>query len=108
MKRHQAGKSPIGRRLREARTARGLSQKQLGVNAGIDVFSASARINQYERDKHMPDFGTATRLAMVLGVPAPYLYADDDEVAEVLRLYSSVDKSQRRRVLQMLQKMAVG
>lgn len=39
-------KSVLARRLRAAREARGVSQKQLGILAGIDQFVASARINQ--------------------------------------------------------------
>ena len=51
-------KSPIAKRLKEARLEAGLSQKELGVKAGIDQFSASPRMNQYETGKHTPDFGT--------------------------------------------------
>ena len=61
-----ASESVIARRLREAQTRAGLSQKQLGIKAGIDEFSASPRINQYERGKHTPDYSTVERLAKVL------------------------------------------
>ena len=37
------------KRLKEARLRSGLSQEKLGVLAGIDEASASARMNQYER-----------------------------------------------------------
>ena len=50
---------PIAHRLSFARKAKDISQKQLGIMAGIDEFSASPRINQYERGKHVPDFATA-------------------------------------------------
>ena len=73
--------SPVAKRIKEARTRAGLSQKQLGIEAGIDAFSASPRINQYEKGKHTPDFATAARLANVLGVPTPFLYAVDDTFA---------------------------
>ena len=86
LERHPKG--PVGKRLRDARLAKGLSQKELGVSAGIDMSSASARINQYERHKHVPDYGTAQRLASVLDVPVMYLYADDDELAELVLAYS--------------------
>ncbi len=45
----------LSKRLREARAAAGISQEQLGILAGIDEFSASARMNQYERGKHSPN-----------------------------------------------------
>lgn len=71
-------------RLKEARKRAGLSQKQLGILAEIDEFSASARINQYERAKHLPDLDTAKRLADVLGVPMAFLYCYEDDLAELL------------------------
>lgn len=65
----------------------GISQKQLGIAAGIDEFSASPRINQYEKGKHQPDYGTVTRLAAVLKVPPPYFYAEDDKLAQLIFNY---------------------
>jgi transcriptional regulator with XRE-family HTH domain len=46
-----AAKDVWRKRLKEARAALGLSQKQLGVEAGLDEFVASARINRYELGK---------------------------------------------------------
>ncbi|MCM2307431.1 MAG: helix-turn-helix domain-containing protein [Sulfuritalea sp.] len=80
------GKATFARRLREAREAVSISQKQLGVLAGIDQFVASARINQYERGKHVPDLLTAQRLAAELKVPVSYLYEPDDNIAALLRI----------------------
>jgi transcriptional regulator with XRE-family HTH domain len=40
-----------------------------GIQAGIDQFSASARMNQYEKGKHSPDLTTVARLCKVLNVP---------------------------------------
>lgn len=94
--------SPVGKRLRAARTAKGISQKQLGILAGIDEFSASPRINQYERDKHVPDYATAQRLAKALSIPVTYLYADDDELAELILLFSSASNSKQDQALQIL------
>ena len=65
--------SVVGSRLREARERLGISQKQLGIKAGLDPSVASPRINQYETGKHVPDIQTAQRLAEVLRVPAPLL-----------------------------------
>lgn len=69
-------------RLKQARLRCGLTQEQLGILAGIDEFSASARMNQYERGKHMPDFIFVEKLAEVLNVPAPFFYARDPKLAE--------------------------
>ena len=91
--------SVIGKRIREARTRTGLSQRQLGIEAGIDPFSASPRINQYERGKHTPDYVTTTRLAKVLGVPTPYLYAEDDDLAEVILRFGALPKRLKKKAL---------
>lgn len=72
----------VARRLREARIAAGLSQRELGVRAGMDPSVASPRVNQYERAKHLPDPLTLERLGTVLNCPLPYFYADDDGLAQ--------------------------
>ncbi len=71
-------------RLKEARLRAGISQRRLGIEARIDEFSASARINQYERGKHVPDLLTLTRLAQALKVPVPYFYSEDAELAAII------------------------
>lgn len=53
-------------RLKEARVKKGISQQKLGVLAGIDEATASARMNQYERGIHVPDFELVCRIAEVL------------------------------------------
>lgn len=77
----------------------GLSQKQLGIKAGIDEFVASPRINQYERGKHVPDFSTAERLAKVLGVPVPYFYAKEDRLAEWILAFRKLTPRERLSIL---------
>ena len=96
--------SPVAKRIKEARTRAGLSQKQLGIEAGIDAFSASPRINQYEKGKHTPDFATAARLANVLGVPTPFLYAVDDTLAEAILALGMLPARERRKVVGELQR----
>jgi transcriptional regulator with XRE-family HTH domain len=94
-----AGISIVAKHLKEARLRAGLSQKQLGIKAGIDEFSASARINQYERGKHVPDLQTLARLAAVMHVPAPYFYCEDEELSGVILKFSALGKAQRKRLL---------
>ena len=91
--------SVVARRLRQARLRVGLSQRQLGIKAGIDPFAASARINQYERGKHTPDVETAARLARVLAVPAPFLYAQDNALASWILAFDEVRSSVRRAII---------
>lgn len=92
----------FAKRLREAREAVGISQKQLGIQAGIDQFVASARINQYERGKHLPDLLTAQRLAIELRVPVSFLYEPDDDLAALLRLVGHLPKARLRALLKGL------
>ena len=92
--------SPIALRLKIARKRLKISQMELGVRAGIDEFSASARINQYERGKHAPDFNTASTLAMVLGIPTAYLYCEDESLAELISRYGELTTTQKKAVLQ--------
>jgi transcriptional regulator with XRE-family HTH domain len=91
--------SIVGNRLREARERAGISQKQLGINAGIDPDVASARINQYEQGKHLPHLATAKQLAKVLGVPTPYLYADDDALAAWILAHARVSTATRKSII---------
>ena len=93
------GVSIVAKRLKEARLQAGLSQKQLGIKAGIDDFSASARINQYERGKHMPDLLTLTRLAAVVQKPVPYFYCQEADLAEVIVKFAALGKAEKKRLL---------
>ena len=92
-------KSPISKRLKEARLEAELSQMQLGVAIGIDQFVASPRMNQYETGKHVPDFNIVEKIANVLKLPAAFFYAADDELAELLRVYGRIGKNKRRQLL---------
>ena len=94
--------SVVARRLKEARMRAGLSQGQLGVGAGMDKFSASARISQYEHGKHMPDLQTLTRLAGVLRMPVPFFYCEDPDLAELIAKFSALGKAQRKKALRLL------
>lgn len=85
--------------MKAARKRLGISQTELGVQAGIDEFCASARINQYERGKHTPDFLTVRNLAKVLGVPTAYFYAEDDHLAEFIMLFGKMKSAKRKALL---------
>ncbi len=99
------GSSDVWRkRLKEARLALGMSQKQLGIEAGLDEFVASTRINRYEQGVHAPDFQIAMRLAKVLHVPVAFLYCDADEMAQMILAFHRASKPQRRQALAALQK----
>lgn len=79
------------KRLKEARLRAGLSQEKLGVLAGIDEASASARMNQYERGRHTPDFEMVCKLAKILNVPENYFYTIDDVMAEMVLKFNKLN-----------------
>lgn len=89
-------RSPIPKRLREARTRLGLSQASLGIEAGLDPSVASTRINQYEQGVHNPGFPTVAQLAAALKVPVPYLYCADDQIARLLLRLSGLSEKDLR------------
>lgn len=92
-----------GERLKQARLAAGLSQKMLGIEAGLDPFVASTRINRYELGIHKPDLLTVRKLAAVLRVPVAFFYADtDDEIAELLLRYGLTSKEIREKIRNLL------
>lgn len=96
----------LARRLREARERKGLSQKELGIAAGLDRFVASARINRYERGVHHPDPVTLQRLAETLGVPAAYLFASEDRLARAILAFSALPAKTQDRVVSELEDLA--
>lgn len=94
-----AAKRVWQKRLKEARLAAGLSQRQLGIDAGLDEFVASTRINRYELGVHASDYLMSVRLALVLGVPVAFLYCDNDEQAKMLVAFHRGSTQARRRAL---------
>lgn len=96
--------SVFGRRLKEARAITGISQKTLGIRAGLDEFVASTRINRYERGVHPPDPTTAAMLAKALGVPRAYLYAENDRMARMILAFDALSAADQEKVLKIVGK----
>lgn len=94
-----------GKRLKEAREALGISQRQLGIDAGLDPFVASTRINRYELGVHKADYQVAQRLASVLRVPTAFFYADDDQLAKLIDIYGRLDQGQRGTILEFAERL---
>ena len=94
--------SPLAHRLRSARQAANFTQQQLGIRLGMDPNTASARMNQYEKGKHAPDYQTAKRMADELGVPVAYLYCDDDVLAELICVIAKLKESEKAELLEKL------
>jgi transcriptional regulator with XRE-family HTH domain len=90
-------------RLQEARQRRQLSQKELGIQAGLDPSVASTRINRYELGVHEPDFATVQRLAETLKVPTAYLFADDDRLARMILAFEQLSVAEKEQLLKGLE-----
>lgn len=96
----------FARRLADARQRAGISQAELGRRAGFDA-GASPRINQYETGRHMPNPGTIKRMAEILGVPAAYLFADDEQLAKLLLIWADMTPSERDDLLRRIELSSV-
>ena len=77
----------LAHRLKQARLRAGLSQEKLGKLAGIDPMSASARMNQYERGKHAPDYQLMCRVAEILKMPVSWFYTSNDDEARLQEIF---------------------
>jgi transcriptional regulator with XRE-family HTH domain len=100
-------KSTIGRRLRQARKKAGLPQDRLGVLAGLEESSSSARISRYESGVHEPPVEFAEALAAVLKVPLAFLYCDDDRLAEIILAYSSMSEDKQAALFDAARDLAL-
>lgn len=96
----------FGARLRSRRRALGLSQEKVGVIIGLDESCSRTRISRYETGTHEPALATSRLLATALGVPLAYLYCDDDDLAEIIRLVDKLEIKEKQIVLDYLQKTA--
>lgn len=96
--------SPVPKRLKEARLAAEISQKKLGIAAGMDEFSASARMNHYELGRHAPDYPTLKRIADVLKISPAYFYADNDQLAGMIKMLGQLNDEQRSKIHQAIKK----
>lgn len=94
--------SVFGMRLKAARIAAGLSQEQLGIRAGLEVESASARMNRYERGTRMPAVELVERIGIVLNLPVAYFYAADDDEAKLLKVFHRMKESERKELMAAL------
>jgi transcriptional regulator with XRE-family HTH domain len=82
-----------------AREMKQRSQKQLGIDAGLEPHVASARINRYELGIHQPDLDTVEKLAKALHVPASYLFASDERLARMILAFEKLSANDKDQLL---------
>ncbi|MBO7928064.1 helix-turn-helix transcriptional regulator [Pseudoalteromonas sp. K222D] len=94
--------TPTPSRLKAARKAAGLTQQQLGMALGMEPNTASARMNQYEKGKHAPDFLTMKRIAKELDVPVAYFYCEEDVLSELICALGKLSSTDQKELLMKL------
>lgn len=92
----------IGKRLRDARLAKKLTQEKLALTIGIEGAGANTRIAQYETERYSPSFPVARQLAKALDVPEYYFYITDDDEAQILLERYRVNKASKKAGAQIL------
>lgn len=94
-------------RLKQARLAKGLSQKKLGIAAWIDEFVASTRINRYEKGVHEASMEVAQQLADVLQIPLAYFYTADDVLADMMLAFMALSPEEKTNVLALVKNQGI-
>ena len=84
----------------------GVVQDKLGVMIGIDECAASARISRYETGTHQPSWLIVEKLAQVLQVPVAYLFAEDDQMAELIRIFERLPAAHRCQLIDHAMRLA--
>jgi transcriptional regulator with XRE-family HTH domain len=97
--------SVLGKRLKDARLESGFSQEQLGLQAGLEVESASARMNRYERGTRVPSVELMERIGNVLNLPLTYFYAADESEATLLVSFHRMSSDDREALLRVAVKL---
>lgn len=93
------------RRLKEARQRLDISQTAVGIAAAVDPSVASTRFNRYEKGVHEPDMETAARIADVLNVPLPWLFASDENLAELILNFAALSPDAQLQLLETSRQM---
>jgi transcriptional regulator with XRE-family HTH domain len=97
-----AAGSEIANRLKACRLEQGLTRRALGVLVGLPEEVAGVRINRYERAVHNFDIETAQKIARALGVSIAYLFAETDQLAELIDEFGKLsDKAQEALLLEV-------
>jgi transcriptional regulator with XRE-family HTH domain len=72
----------IGKRLKEARKAAGLTQEELADLVQIDT--SASRISHYESGTHSPNYEFVCLIGEKLNIPECWFYCRDDRLAGVI------------------------
>lgn len=104
--RNTSSNTIFGKRLRQARQRHDWAQDELGVMAGLEESSSSARISRYESGIHEPPFQFVETLARLMNVSPAYFYCPDDRLAEMILIYSAMLEAERQTLHQSIKDLA--
>ena len=94
------------KRLNQALERAGISsQLKFGLAAGFVETGLSSRMNQYFTGKHQPDLQTIQLLASVVKTPACYFYCEDDQLADLILKFGTLDEAQKEQLLAFVAKL---
>jgi transcriptional regulator with XRE-family HTH domain len=96
--------TPIPKRIKEARIAKDISQRRLGLLIGFEQSVASARMNHYEQGKRVPDFQTLEKMAEKLGVPVAYFFCTSDNMAELVKAFGNMSDAEQAELLEAIRR----
>jgi transcriptional regulator with XRE-family HTH domain len=81
----------VGEQIKKVRLAKGLSQKEVVMGAGID----KAQFSRIENDKIDPSFSTIEKIAKAMGCSIAELFASAEELKDI----NSHDKSLMEKLI---------
>lgn len=98
----------FAKRLKQARELRGLSQRALGalVDEDNNKNRGAIRVNRYEQLVNRADMDIASKMAKELHVPLAFLFAESDELAELILGFDQLDPADKAKVVAQVQKLA--
>lgn len=98
----------IGEQIKRIRTAKGLSQKEVIISAGLD----KAQYSRIENNKTDPYFSTIDKIAKAMGITLSELFTTSEEpkeiqshdktVMEKVNLIESLSKEEKATIYKML------
>jgi transcriptional regulator with XRE-family HTH domain len=99
----------LGKRIRDLRTNKGISQEKLAELAGLHF----TYIGQVERAEKTPTVDTVGKIARGLGIPMAKLFENIDEYAEgeptipmkCYEIVASVSEERQEQLYEMLEKI---
>lgn len=92
----------IAHRIKTARLAMGLTQRELGLKIGLSEDVASARINRYEKMAMAPKLATIEKIAQALDIDSSVLYLENDTEAMFMLFVSELSNTGRAQAAQIL------